>query len=354
MNKEGLIRPLFDGPLDIVGDVHGEIEPLIALLAALGYGSRGEHPRGRRLVFVGDLVDKGPDSPAVVDLAMDLVKRGLAQWVMGNHELNLLREEPKAGNAWLLDPTRKEQKQGGEFSHSRVASPELKARQLGFLAKLPLALERSDLRVVHAAWMPKQIEELRGAQESIVDLFRRYELAAQASLKAEGLIDRANAEKVHSSSLLHDRNAKDVPLLEAMGLSDERQQMDNPIKVVTSGVERLAKSPFWASGQWRMCDRVAWWNEYEDATPVIVGHYWRRLQPVQASEHAATDKRDLFVGAGPLSWLGPYGNVFCVDYSIGARYEERKAGRTTFDTAIAAMRWPEREVWGERGRLHVT
>ena len=67
-----LIQPLFDGPLDIIGDVHGEIDPLRSLLRHLGYDDGGLHPDGRRLVFVGDLTDRGPDSPAVVNLIQRL------------------------------------------------------------------------------------------------------------------------------------------------------------------------------------------------------------------------------------------------------------------------------------------
>ena len=69
------VAPLFDGPLDIVGDVHGEIDALISLLRELGYGDDGKHPDGRRLVFLGDLVDRGPDSPAVLRKVRALVRR---------------------------------------------------------------------------------------------------------------------------------------------------------------------------------------------------------------------------------------------------------------------------------------
>jgi len=61
------IERLFKGDLDVVGDVHGEIDGLEQLVAKLGYDADGNHPGGRRLVFVGDLVDRGPDSPAVVE-----------------------------------------------------------------------------------------------------------------------------------------------------------------------------------------------------------------------------------------------------------------------------------------------
>ncbi|WP_062429447.1 polynucleotide kinase-phosphatase [Herbidospora daliensis] len=78
------------GPFDIVGDVHGCASELDALLAALGYAD-GVHPDGRTAVFVGDLVDRGPDSPGVLRRVMDMVERGTALCVSGNHEQKLVR-----------------------------------------------------------------------------------------------------------------------------------------------------------------------------------------------------------------------------------------------------------------------
>ncbi|MFE3459068.1 polynucleotide kinase-phosphatase [Nocardiopsis aegyptia] len=88
------------GPFDIVGDVHGCREELEELLAGLGYEvSRDEHgratgarhPGGRTAVFVGDLVDRGPDSPGVLRLVMGMVAAGDALCVSGNHENKLVR-----------------------------------------------------------------------------------------------------------------------------------------------------------------------------------------------------------------------------------------------------------------------
>ena len=76
---ESLVQPLFDGSIDLVGDVRGEIEALIALLQPLGYDESGLHPEKRRLVFLGDLTDRGPDSPAVVNLIQSLVEAGRVQ-----------------------------------------------------------------------------------------------------------------------------------------------------------------------------------------------------------------------------------------------------------------------------------
>ncbi|MGW5422039.1 polynucleotide kinase-phosphatase [Streptomyces sp. NPDC003943] len=78
------------GPFDIIGDVHGCRSELETLLARLGYVD-GHHPEGRTAVFVGDLVDRGPDSPGVLRRVMGMVAAGDALCVPGNHENKLGR-----------------------------------------------------------------------------------------------------------------------------------------------------------------------------------------------------------------------------------------------------------------------
>lgn len=89
------------GPFDIVGDVHGCRAELEALLVRLGFVLHRDdagrpvdaaHPAGRTAVFVGDLVDRGPDSPGVLRLVMGMVAAGHAICVPGNHEHKLLRK----------------------------------------------------------------------------------------------------------------------------------------------------------------------------------------------------------------------------------------------------------------------
>lgn len=88
------------GPFDVIGDVHGCRGELEALLDRLGYvlvrDDAGRpvdavHPEGRRAVFLGDLVDRGPDSPGVLRLVMGMVAAGHALAVPGNHENKLVR-----------------------------------------------------------------------------------------------------------------------------------------------------------------------------------------------------------------------------------------------------------------------
>lgn len=88
------------GPFDIVGDVHGCASELRTLLTDLGWSLEHDgqgravgatHPEGRTAVFVGDLVDRGPDTPGVLRLVMGMVATGTALCVSGNHEAKLVR-----------------------------------------------------------------------------------------------------------------------------------------------------------------------------------------------------------------------------------------------------------------------
>ncbi|MFF4133321.1 polynucleotide kinase-phosphatase [Streptomyces mirabilis] len=78
------------GPFDIIGDIHGCASELETLLGKLGYVD-GTHPEGRTAVFVGDLVDRGPDTPGVLRRVMSMVAAGDALCVPGNHENKLGR-----------------------------------------------------------------------------------------------------------------------------------------------------------------------------------------------------------------------------------------------------------------------
>ena len=89
------------GPFDIIGDIHGCYDELEELLQQLGYsiervpekggnwGFSVTSPEGRRAIFLGDLVDRGPNSPQVLRLVMSMVKAGTALCVPGNHDLKL-------------------------------------------------------------------------------------------------------------------------------------------------------------------------------------------------------------------------------------------------------------------------
>jgi len=137
---------------DFVGDVHGCIDELWTLMGALGY------PRNdRKLVFVGDLNDRGPDSVATLKLAMEMCKDGMALAVAGNHD-DKLRRSFKPGNK--IQP-----KHGLKETLNQLSgeTPEFRAELAEWLETLPyrLLLDDGKVLVAHAGlpeWMHLAIE----------------------------------------------------------------------------------------------------------------------------------------------------------------------------------------------------
>lgn len=87
------------GPFDIIGDVHGCADELLELLDRLDYEvsrENGEYavraPEGRKAIFLGDLVDRGPKTPEVLRLVMAMVESGVALCIPGNHDVKLVRK----------------------------------------------------------------------------------------------------------------------------------------------------------------------------------------------------------------------------------------------------------------------
>ncbi|MDO9481899.1 MAG: metallophosphoesterase [Hydrogenophaga sp.] len=347
-----LIQPLPGGPLDIVGDIHGEYDALCQLLGHLGYAADGTHPQARTLVFVGDFCDRGPNSPAVLALAQRLIQSGRAVAVLGNHEINLLRGDAKDGSGWFFDE--RAQRDHPKYAPFQRPTDAERARITAWLSGLPIALEREDLRVVHAAWQHAPIQAARQLPLGTVHTtYERWEAEARRQARETDLAQRMRAELSDWAFGLEDPQ-RQPPFLHAHAEHEANKQMLNPLKVLTSGVERKGSVPFYSGGKWRFAERVAWWNAYTDATPVVVGHYWRRVNPVDRARVGKGDA-DLFAGTHAMRWHGQRGNVFCVDYSAGGRWAERKAGTPPGrDFKLAALRWPEKTLQFDDGHRQAT
>jgi protein phosphatase len=158
------------GPFDIIGDIHGCHTELVELLGALGYevdadGTSGRHPVGRRALFLGDLVDRGPATPAVLRLVMGMVEEGSALCIPGNHEVKLLR----ALNGRKVTP-----RHGLAESLEQLAAepPEFSTRVAAFIDGLisHYVLDDGDLVVTHAG-LP---ENMQGRASGAVRSFSLY------------------------------------------------------------------------------------------------------------------------------------------------------------------------------------
>ena len=161
------------GPFDIIGDVHGCFDELEALLGKLGYQlARADdgahvvtHPAGRRVVFLGDLVDRGPKIPEVLRLVMDMAASGVALCVPGNHEVRLLRH--LRGNK--VKPTHGLAETIAQLEH---VPPELLRRAEQFIDGLVshYMLDDGKLVVAHAGLK----EDLQGRGSGAVREFALY------------------------------------------------------------------------------------------------------------------------------------------------------------------------------------
>lgn len=143
------------GPFDIIGDVHGCYDELAALLGKLGYQIQGcpenpdsvslRPPAGRKLVFLGDLVDRGPKIPEVLSLVMSAVAAGHALCLPGNHDGKLkrkLRGHPVAVTHGLAE----------SLAQLETRSEEFRRQTADFIDRLPhhYVLDDGKLVVAHA------------------------------------------------------------------------------------------------------------------------------------------------------------------------------------------------------------
>jgi hypothetical protein len=150
---------------DVIGDIHGRFDKFRALMKALGYAERSGTflpPQGRQAIFVGDLIDRGPEQIPLLKSVRSMIDAGHARAVMGNHELNAI--------AFV---TRNPEHPTGEFLRVNAAdSPKCaqnRRQHAAFLAQvgegseehlawvrwfrsLPLHLDLGGIRVAHAWW----------------------------------------------------------------------------------------------------------------------------------------------------------------------------------------------------------
>jgi protein phosphatase len=160
------------GPFDIIGDVHGCFDELGELLAKLGYsvenhggGYRVGTPEGRKAIFLGDLVDRGPKIPEVLKLVMGMIEAGTALCVPGNHDMKLLQKLRG-----------KDVKMTHGLAHSvaqlEAESPEFSSKIAQFLDSLisHYVLDDGKLVVAHAGMK----EEMQGRGSGAVRSFALF------------------------------------------------------------------------------------------------------------------------------------------------------------------------------------
>jgi hypothetical protein len=185
---------------DIIGDIHGHAEALEALLSILGYRQRQgawRHP-DRTALFVGDLIDRGPQQVETLTLVRSMLDAGAARIVLGNHEWNALlfaTPDPDRPGGYLRPHTAKNRHQHAAFLAQVGEGSALHEECLRFFETIPLWLDLGALKLVHACWHPAMQARLEPAltegalrREDLPLLARRgSETAAAADIVLKGL-----------------------------------------------------------------------------------------------------------------------------------------------------------------------
>ncbi|MDN0083257.1 metallophosphoesterase [Crenobacter sp. SG2305] len=271
---------------DVIGDVHGHVEALDALLYKLGYREQHgawRHP-DRTAVFVGDLIDRGPGQLRTLDRVRRMVDAGSALMTMGNHEFNALAwatPDPDMAGEFLRPHNHKNRHQHAAFLSEMASQPQLLAETLDWFMSLPLWLELPGLRVVHACWHPEALAVLRGR------------LTPERTLTAATLVEaarRPHPDASDSERLLFDAVESVLKGLEAT-LPDGLQFHDKDGRA-----RRQVRIRWWDSEAttWQQAAEVDATTRaklpatplpvsmrltYSDPIPVLFGHYWQRGAP---------------------------------------------------------------------------
>lgn len=278
---------------DIIGDIHGHANDLIDLLEQLGYeNSIGyyQHPT-KKVVFLGDFIDRGINQRKVLEIVMPMVESGSALAVMGNHEFNALAfhtRDPENPERWLRDHNDKNIGQHKAFleAYSDPSDETEVIRILSFFMKLPLWLDLDGFRVVHASWHDATIEAIQpllGKNNTLDEAF-----LVQATQKGTLQYDAIETLLKGIQMILPDG----VVVYDAQGFGRNEARVRwwknkaDTYGELTLGMEdeefmSLAVEDYTPIGY------------PENEKPVFIGHYWLEGHPVLLSP-----------------------NVACVDYSI--------------------------------------
>ncbi|MAR92227.1 MAG: metallophosphoesterase [Pseudomonadota bacterium] len=165
-------EPWIEG-YDVIGDVHGCADSLERLLTRLGYHPAADcwrHPR-RKAVFVGDIIDRGPQIRRAMRLVRAMVDRGQAYLVLGNHEYNAVIYSLPT-QAAVPEPLRRYYRRLRYQLHATLEDYRLHLEEwrdlIHWLRERPIFLEFPHFRVVHACWDPRRIAQAAACHEGRV------------------------------------------------------------------------------------------------------------------------------------------------------------------------------------------
>jgi hypothetical protein len=281
--------------IDFIGDIHGHYEHLVQLLKSLGYEAIGphgyRHPEGRKVVFLGDYIDRGPMIRETLQTVRAMVDSGDAWALMGNHEFNAIAFATPLGSGGHLRPhSERNLKQHGEtLAQFQGAADEWK-EWLEWFKSLPMWVDFSGVRAVHACWDESSMKILEDPD------FTDSEFLRLCSTEGE-------PEFLALETIL---KGPELPLPPGSSFADKQGIRRSRIRARWWGMEDASLPATFQSvaippGSCD-CDSAVPRADldalpsYDDAIPVLVGHYW-----IPATTNPE-----------PLA-----SNVGCLDFSVG-------------------------------------
>ncbi len=282
---------------DIIGDIHGQAAPLEKLLRKLGYRERWgiwRYPdQGRKVIFVGDYIDRNPDARRVMDIVKRMTDNGEALAVMGNHEFNAVAyhtPDPDNPGGYLRSHSDKNRFQHRIFLEEMEESEASHDEAIDWFRTLPMWLDLGELRVIHASWVARH----HATVERVADPEAHLSDALLVKGSREG-----TAEFEAVECLL---KGLEVQMPESVGYRDSYGQLRTKARIrwwLEEAPAMLRDAILASPKMTEQIGDVIWQGEWPadagysaDAPPVFIGHYWMDGEPE------------------PLA-----ANVACVDYS---------------------------------------
>ena len=152
---------------DIIGDIHGHAKELEILLVKLGYKRNAgiySHPEGRKCIFLGDYIDRGPNIRETLHIVKDMCDAGSALAIMGNHEFNAIcfhTKHPQNGGFFRTHGLKEIEQHLDTLRQFKHFESDWKEIFLPWFHSLPIYLELEGFRAVHACWDDNHIAWLK-------------------------------------------------------------------------------------------------------------------------------------------------------------------------------------------------
>ena len=267
---------------DIIGDIHGHADALRRLLIKMGYAELQGVFRhdSRRVIFVGDFVDRGPQQVEVLRIARKMCEAGAANAALGNHEFNAIGwATPNGSGGYLRKHSQKSDGQHAEFLSQLCDGSLEHGNAIDWFRKLPVWLDLPGLRVVHACWHERSRVALRpylDAENCLTDLgLREAHQRGSEAYKAVEILLKGPEQRLPIG----------VSFVDASGNKREEVRLRwwdpnaTTFRKAAIGVDdQLEKLPD---------DRITTAFQYLDNKPVLFGHYWIQGEPTIINPRAA-------------------------------------------------------------------